>query len=88
MPTPEQMQDGWAAERILGLRPEDYYGDEHFHPDSDVIRERRIREEQLRRDLDENPGEVIGHFIYDFGKGTVTFVPKNYLDFENLCYFK
>ena len=52
MPTLKHMQDGWAAERELGLRPEDSYGDEHFADDPEFIRERRIREEQLRRYLD------------------------------------
>lgn len=61
MARPDKIREMWNIEKELGIRPEDFYGDEHFHPDSDIMARRKSREGKL----EEFTGESWGLVIYD-----------------------
>jgi len=61
MTRPDKIREMWDLESSLGISPEDFYGDEHFHPNSDIIARRKSRE----RKLEEFTGESFGVVVYD-----------------------
>lgn len=65
MARPDKIRKMWDLEKSLGINPEDFYGDEHFHPYSDVMIKRRMRKHNLEQETENFTGESFGVVVYD-----------------------
>jgi hypothetical protein len=75
MPTKKQLNDNRIADRNLGLKPSDYYGDEHLS--AQEATERRLSTEQHMKRIRENQtGELLGSFKWDEETQDIKFTPN------------